>query len=449
MKILKSTTFILFLYTFVLIISVGACVYFFLGNHYITSGFCFIILLFALFRLYRNYHHYNNNILFLLDAIKNGDYTFKFSENAVSKYESRLNQMLNQLKDILIVAKQEAIEKEQFLSIVIEDIPIGLLIIDHNNNIRSANQASLDLLGLPVFTHLNQLSIIDTTLPEVFRNLQTRSGNKQIQITKEREMTQISLGVTTIKIQGNDWRIITLNNIGSELETREMESWMKLIRVMTHEIMNSIAPITSLSEMMLFSYKQNMEWNEDLQTQAIEALTTINTTAKGLSSFVDSYRQFSGVTKPSLAPIDLHYFIDHLLLLKRADFESQDIQLIVDNELEDTTILGDEVLLTRVIVNLLKNASEALLDKTDNRQIKLSVTKDNDNKVVINVANNGSPIPQEIAENIFIPFYTTKRDGSGIGLSLSRYILRLHEGNLKYFEDKGWTVFSMTVRGVE
>ena len=445
MRKFKSINFQFFAYILIIVIgsSLGIC--FLLKSYYIAAQLCGLVIIYAVYRLYRNHHYYNDNIVFLLDAIQNGDYTFKFSDNISSRNEHKLVQMLNKLKDILIAAKQEAIEKERFLGIIIEDIPTGILILDHNNNIRSANKASLDILGLPVFTHLNQLNVISSDFPEIFRSLQAKEENKQIKIVKEREVVQISLSATNIQIQGNEWRIITLNNIGTELETREMESWMKLIRVMTHEIMNSIAPITSLSEMLLFSYKQDTEWNENLQQQTVDALGTINSTARGLSSFVDSYRQFSGVPKPILAPIELESFLNRLVQLKKADFESQNIYLDINNPLGETIVLGDETLLTRVIVNLLKNAAEALLEKEQNRKIKLSVQKDVDNKIQISIANNGSAIPHEIAENIFIPFYTTKREGSGIGLSISRYIMRLHHGNLKHFEEDGWTVFSLTL----
>lgn len=438
----KSIEYKLYIYLALLIASVGLAVYFFMSELYVYMTTCILVSLFAINRLYHNYNKYNKNILFLLNALDNGDYSFNFTETKLSRRERELNQMMNRIKEILSNARQDVIEREKFLSIIIENVPTGILILDERDNIKNTNRAASRFLGLPVLTHLNQLRVLDPSFPQLFRDLRVSSENKQIKVVGEKDVSQVSLGVSELKVQGENLRIITLYSIESELEKREMESWTKLIRVMTHEIMNSIAPITSLSEMLLHFYHSPSErTNEELTETTIDSLSTINTTAKELVTFVESYRQFSGVGTPNLKEIDLSSFIDSILQLEKAELKSKGIDVNLNSSSDNLTILGDSTQLTRVLVNILKNAIEAV-ELNDNKSIQINIIPLN-NKVQINIANNGKPIPSEVLENIFIPFFTTKESGSGIGLSVSRYIMRLHDGNLKHSFEDGWTIFSL------
>lgn len=441
----KSIDYKLYFYICLLIAAVGSAVFFFFTKAFIYGSSCVFVTLFSLNRLLHNYKKYNKNILFLLNAIDNGDYSFNFAETKLSRREKELNRMMNRIKEILSNAKQEVIEKEKFLSLIIENVPTGIVILDKNNNVHNVNKATNKLLGLPVFTHINQLKIVDPDFPQLFRELRAGGENKQIKVIGEKEITQITLSVSEIKIQNDNLRIITLNNIGSELEKREIESWVKLIRVMTHEIMNSIAPITSLTEMLLSSYQSNDNENcEELKDTTIDSLSTINATAQGLSAFVESYRQFSGVGIPTLTSIDLLPFIRSILSLEKAEIDAHAIQVTVNSDSNNPVILGDKIQLTRVIVNLLKNAIEALEEKED-KKINIEIITKGSEKIQVNIGNNGAPIPADILENIFIPFFTTKDSGSGIGLSVSRYIMRMHEGNLRHIFENGWTIFSLTL----
>ena len=439
----KSIEYKLYLYLLLLIVSVGFAVFFFFTGKYVYGSLCVLLILYSLNRLYFHYNKYNKNILFLFNALDNGDYGFHFSETKLSRRERELNKMMNRIKEILSKAKQEVVEKEKFLGLIIENVPTGILILDENQNIRNANKVACRLMGLPVLTHLNQLKVIDPEFPQLFQNLQV-GDDKQIKVFGEKDIAQISLSISQIKIQNENLRIITLNNIESELEKREMESWIKLIRVMTHEIMNSITPITSLTEMLLFLYSSSNSTNEEIKETTIDSLATINTTAKELSTFVDSYRHFSGISTPVFEEIILLPFIKSILHLEKVDIDANAIQINVSSN-DDHVVLGDRSQLTRVIVNLLKNAIEAL-DGKDEKRINIDISNTTEDKVQVNIANNGEPIPADILENIFIPFFTTKNSGTGIGLSVSRYIIRLHEGNLKHIFENGWTIFSLTLK---
>ncbi|MEN6619886.1 MAG: ATP-binding protein [Rikenellaceae bacterium] len=434
----KSIQYKLIHFIALLIISVTAATYFFLNGKVWYGCLSVLIILFSLKGLYNHYRKFNQNILFLLNALDNGDYSFHFTEAKLSKREKELNQMLNRIKEILTKARKEVIENENFLSLIIESISTGIIILDEKNNVKSVNQAAVQLLGLHVFTHIKQLSTIDETFPELFEKLQPGS-NTQIKISNEREERQISLQLSKIVLKRGLMKVIALNNIGNELEAKEMESWIRLIRVMTHEIMNSIAPITSLSETLLFSHKQANADNS-LNKNTIEALETINVTAKGLISFVDSYRKFTGIPKPQFINFELIPLVEKVIHLESGQIKSKciEIQLICDSPV---TLNADYTQIKQVLINLIKNAIEAI-EPFNQGKIKIKISA-KDNKPQIDICNNGKPIPKNIEPNIFIPFFTTKDSGTGIGLSMSRYIMRLHGGNLKHHTSEEGTVFSM------
>lgn len=216
-----------------------------------------------------------------------------------------MNHMMNRIKDILSKARKEVIENEKFLSVIMESVSTGIIILNDYNMILQTNRTVNELLGMTVFTHLNQLGNIDKSYPDIFSNLKS-NDIKTIRISNEREEKQIVLRASEVMLQGKNLRIITLNNIGSELDYKEMDSWTRLIRVMTHEIMNSVAPITSLTDTLLTYIQHNISDNTyELIQNTEEALKVINSTSKGLIDFVNSYRKFTGIPTPIL--LLLHY----------------------------------------------------------------------------------------------------------------------------------------------
>lgn len=437
----KSIEYKLIIFVLLLILSVALTTYLITQREYVYIGVSVLLMLYSLKSLYSHYKKFNQNILFLLNALDNGDYSFHFTEAKTSKREKELNQMMNRIKDILTRARKEVIENEKFLSLIIESVSTGIIILDPNNNVHATNHATNQLLGLPVFTHLNQLKPIDESLPELFKNLEVKD-NTQIKIANEREEIQISLNVSKITLKKGTMKVITLNNIGNELEAKEMESWIRLIRVMTHEIMNSIAPITSLTETLLFSYKmQSAEAPDDsLRRNTVDALETISSTAKGLITFVDSYRKFTGVPTPQFRKFELVPLLEKVLHLESSNMEEKGIESSIIYTNKHIELNADEGQITQILVNIIKNAVEAINNSKGKIEIRVS---ESENKVSIDIYNNGDPIPSEIAAHIFIPFFTTKDYGTGIGLSVSRYIMRLHGGNLKHHTSNEWTVFSL------
>ncbi len=433
------------IYTLLLIIAVAGTTFFIIQTEYIYAFSFFLLFLLSIIQIYRYYNKINKNIFFLLNALDNGDYMFHFTTTKLPKREKELNEMMNRIKEIISKARQEVIEHERFLSHIVQSIPAGIIILDSKDNIKDSNHAASSLLGLPVLTHLNQLKVIDEELPEVFKSLKASDENRQIVISTEKEQKQISLGASNIQVNQQELRVITLYGIDSELEAKEMESWAKLIRIMTHEIMNSITPITSLTEMLLYSFQNQNDESQAIQREStIDSLATIHSTAKDLTTFVNSYREFSRISTPQKTAIDLLPFIHSILKLESTIIDAKNIRTQIYSDRENITLYADRSQLSRVIVNLLKNAIEATT-KEESPEIHIQIATLVDDRIKISFTNKGEAIPDDILDNIFIPFYTTKQDGSGIGLSVSRYILRLHGGSLKYSHTEGWTTFSIVI----
>ncbi|MCC8147068.1 MAG: PAS domain-containing protein [Bacteroidales bacterium] len=441
------------LFVILLVITVATGTYLAITHQYVPTIVCGILTLIWIHQLNITYRRYNENFNFLLNALDNGDYSFHFSTNKLSLREKELNTMMNWIKQILTNAKNEVIENESFLSTVMESVPIGILIIDERGIVQSVNKSTLDMLGMPIFTHINQLKSINESYPQLFRYLK-KGDQLQIPVLTEKEEIQISVQVSEIKMKRGNMRVITLNNIGNELESKEMDSWIRLIRVMTHEIMNSIAPISSLSETMLSLNKDEDIPSEEIKQNTLDAFETIRDTASGLLSFVDSYRKFTAIPIPRKTNFNLYHLLDKVIQLYETQVKENNIEIQFEKENANFDIYADPSLLNQVLVNLMKNALEAVLEKENNntgegdktKKIRLSAYKYEDGKTIINIGNTGQPISEDILPNIFIPFFTTKSSGSGIGLSVSRQIIRLHEGKLQHFvSPEGMTVFQISL----
>lgn len=440
----QSIQYRLISYTVLLIGSVVACTVFTMQGNISLAVIAGLVVLVSVYKMWKHYRKFNQNVLFLLNALENGDYSFHFSETNLTRREKELNLMLNRIKDILSNAKKAVIENEKFLGLIVESVSTGIIIVDDAAHVQTVNRAALELLGLPVFTHLNQLGTIQESFPAMFGQIKPED-NIQITIPNEREEIQVSMRMSQIKLKDKVVKVITLNNIGSELEIKEMESWVRLIRVMTHEIMNSIAPITSLSETLIGLYnvpQKGIEDNISLRNNTIEAFETINSTAKGLLSFVESYRKFTAVPRPEVRFIPLRPLLEKLIRLEESAIEQTHAELKMEALDNDILIKADENLLFQVLVNLTKNALEAI--PAQNGRIRIRYGKQSPDKTFVEIANNGQPIPADVLPHIFIPFFTTKESGSGIGLSVSRYIMRLHGGKLTHtYTADGWTVFKV------
>lgn len=361
-------------------------------------------------RLLLHYRRNTRKVALMFDAIDNNDLSFAFNTSGVPTDDALLNRSLNRIKLVLAHARDEAVEREKYYEQIMDAAGTGLLVIDAAGHILQHNHAATVLLQRQVLTHLDQVRsrLDDGTL---------------------------SLRETYTTLRGERVRIIAVSDINSELANREVDSWIKLIRVLTHEIMNTITPITSLSQTLLC--KATGEQREGLET--------ISRTGSELMAFVDNYRRFTHVPQPQPKLFYVKPFAERMARLAPCEVE-------VNVCPADLLVYADEGLMARVMSNLLKNAAEAVcaadeVHGSQGRKVWIDAYTGSDDSVVMDVCDNAGIIDADTAQHVFVPFFTTKPGGNGIGLPLARQIMRVSGGTLSLVQDakRDMVVFRMKI----
>ena len=388
--------------------------------------------------LYRHYRRNIKKVTFLFDAIDNGDFSFNFPTEKGFKEDKILHKSLNRIKLFLQHTREEQMDREKYYEQILNAVDTGILVVDGHDNILQHNQAALRLLDTDVLTHMNQV----------------KGKLKDEHLAKHE---------TQAMLKDKHVRIIALSDVSHELSNQEVDSWIKLIRVLTHEIMNTITPVTSLSETLLTRVTEDKDLKQGLET--------IHKTGTELLAFVNNYRRFTHVPQPQPALFYVEPFLERMAMLCYHEVE-------ISVSPKDLLVYADESLLSHVVTNLLKNAVEAFngqekLSAERNKQdgnnqgrnkqecrsadlqsvaskkafIRLQAYANAQESIIIDVSNNAGLIPEDVASHIFIPFFTTKPEGSGIGLSLSRQIMRVSGGSLSLHQDKaqGITTFRIII----
>ncbi len=350
--------------------------------------------------LYRRQRKDVGKVRFLFDAIDNGDYSFRFPENSSKGDVARLNASLNRVKTILQHARDEQKEREKYFELILDAVDTGILVVEEQRGIvLRHNRAALTMLHRDSISYLSQVK-------EQLSGFSTRQS------------------YTTLR--GRRVVIIGFSDIRGELANKETEGWMKLIRVLTHEIMNTLTPIISLSQTLL--PKADGELKEGLQV--------INHTSCELIAFLENYRKFTHLPEPQPRLFYVKPFIERMVTLCGQ-------KVSIDIRPADLLVYTDEGLLSRVVTNLLKNAVQAT---PEDGLIAVRAYTNEDDNVVVEVSDNGRQIDAETAEHIFVPFFTTKAEGSGIGLSISRQIMRALNGRIELllYDARKLTTFRLT-----
>ena len=386
--------------------------------------------------LYRHYRRNIKKVTFLFDAIDNGDFSFSFPTEKRFKEDNILHQSLNRIKLFLQHTREEQMDREKYYEQILNAVDTGILVVDSHDNILQHNQAALRLLDTDVLTHMNQV----------------KGKLKDEHLAKHE---------TQAMLKDKHVRIIALSDVSHELSNQEVDSWIKLIRVLTHEIMNTITPVTSLSETLLTRVTEDKGLKQGLET--------IHKTGTELLAFVNNYRRFTHVPQPQPALFYVEPFLERMALLCNHEVE-------ISVSPKDLLTYADESLLSHVVTNLLKNAVEAFKEKGKlsaernkqdgnvqgrNKQecrsadlqsaaskkafIRLQAYANAQESIIIDVSNNAGLIPEDVASHIFIPFFTTKPEGSGIGLSLSRQIMRVSGGSLSLHQDKAQGIITFRI----
>lgn len=382
------------------------------------------------------YRQHVRKVLFMLDAIENNDNAFHFSETEEATDARLINRALNRVAHILYNVKSETAQQEKYYELILDCINTGILVLNDAGAVYQKNSEALRLLGLNVFTHVSQLDRVDSRLTAILSNC--RAGEKlQVPFSNERGTVNLSVRVSDIVVRKEHLRILALNDINSELDEKEIDSWIRLTRVLTHEIMNAVTPITSLSDTLL-----GLTEEEASKEEIKNGLQTISSTGKGLLAFVESYRKFTRIPTPEPSLFYVKSFIERMVELARHQNPDTDVIFHTDITPNDLILYADENLISQVVINLLKNAIQAIeSDNNTDKEGRICIRAycNEAEAILIEVSNNGPAIPGDIAEHIFIPFFTTKEGGSGVGLSISRQIMRLSGGNISLLRGKETT----------
>lgn len=373
----------------------------------------------------------NRQIAFFFEAVKNEDSTLRFPVHTGNKAVNDLNSSLNRINELIKTIRFELQEQEQYYKAILEHVSAGIIVYNENGNIILSNDAARNLLDYESLTHINQLMRIDKNLYTAIKELQP-GDQKLVSFTGKKQIQQLSVKSTLFKTARENLLLVAFHDVKNEMEVKELESWIKLIRVLTHEIMNSVAPITSLSETILQYYNDlngNMP-SEKVIKNTIKGLEVINERGAGLISFVENYRKLTRIPPPEKKPVSLEQLLDNTLTLINTSPPGNNIPITSEVAPPDLQVLADKKQISQVLINLVKNSVEALKDMPEGTiKIKASLTETG--RVQITVADNGPGIPEELMDKIFIPFFTAKESGTGIGLSLSRQIMLMHGGTLK------------------
>ena len=392
----------------------------------------------AVWKFYALYTSHTRKVAFLLDAIENNDPAVHFYEQVVDKDSSQVNEMLNRIARMLQNIKRDTAEREKYYELILNFVETGIVVLDEKGVVFQHNRKALELLGLEVLTHVKQLGRVSEEVEKVFR--ESLPGQKmKLEYANERGTMTPYFRASSITIQEKSYRIIAMDDISHELDEREIDSWVRLTRVLTHEMMNSLTPVTSLSENLLTL--PGARQDEELR----QGLETIHITGKGLVNFVMSYRKLTRLPLPEPTLFDVRPFLERMVQLAKHQHPSPNVRITLEKVSEDLMAFADESMMTQVMTNLLKNAVQAI-GKVEEGEIRLRAYVDAKDIIRIEVANNGPKIAPEIAEQMFVPFFTTKEEGSGIGLSLSKQMMRLQGGSISLLPYRNeWTTFVVTL----
>jgi len=372
-----------------------------------------LVLLYTVFLWRRT----NEKLTYMLDSLDNDDVNFRFRERLF--FDISLNRTLNRLRGIYEKRRTELREQERYFAHMLENVQTGIVVQEENGRISFYNAYARVLLGMESLSHIRQLRRVSDSLYTAFMNVQPGKALKA-EYYNESSRIDILLSASYATIKGKEVKIISLSNINSQLTENQEESWNKLTRVLTHEIMNTITPIISLSDTL-----NKCAVDDRLDSNYISGLETISSSSKGLLSFVESYRSLTRVAAPIRKSFLVSELAERVLQLTAPYTTEAGVETAFVEKTEDVLLWADENQIAQILINLVKNAAQAGATR-----IEISADLDSLENVVIEVTNNGAPISKEGQAEIFVPFYTTKQEGTGIGLSLSRQIMRLHNGTL-------------------
>ena len=410
--------------------------YFLLVNiDYIKASFALLLIIFITAELVRYVNKSNRDFHDFIKLLKSDDFSTRYNTEGKGRSFENLYMEFNELSEKYHKLNLEKELKHRHLQTVLGHIDIGIISYDSSGTIQHVNRAFKDLFYLPYLSKYQSIDKLNEEFVEVIKEL--RPGDNKLFEIKifEREL-HLALQANIYKLKEEEFKLISVKNINSELEQKELESYQKLIRVLTHEIMNSITPIASLSNTLNTLLKQNeIQDNPELAEQVKTGIEAINDRSSNLLGFTESYRKLTRLPQPEFQKINLDELIQNTHAIVKSFPGAEKINFKIEIE-PNITFNADPKMIEQVLVNIYKNAIE-VLDNKQSPEITTSSFLTANNRMQIEISDNGPGMKKEIAEKIFIPFYTTKQEGSGIGLSLCRQIILAHHGYIKAESKEG------------
>jgi nitrogen fixation/metabolism regulation signal transduction histidine kinase len=420
----------------------------FFDDRYIAPVLIFILVLYQLYELFAYLENTNRKLIRFLESIKYSDFTSLFAlDNSSGKTFKQLNLAFNEVLDAFRKTRAEKEEHWQYLHTVVQHVNVGIFSYDASGNIHLINNVARRYLNAPQMHNLHEL---EANNPDIYKVIDELKVGTNLMYRQNNEV-YLSMSATELKLREKSYKIIAMQNIQSELQQKEIEAWQNLSKVLRHEIMNSVTPIASLVTTLNDILAEELIWengalrlSSDTLQDISEGLETIQSRSKGLIKFINTYRTFTNIPIPQFEIVNTQKLFDRITTLMSAEMEKANITFSHKIEDKNLEMRIDIELIEMVLINLLKNAIEALQIQELEKRISLYAYQTYDHHVVIEVTDNGQGIIPEALESIFIPFFTTKSDGSGIGLSWSRQIMQLHKGSLTVTSKVGGpTTFSM------
>ncbi|MEM9144046.1 MAG: ATP-binding protein [Bacteroidota bacterium] len=407
----------------------------FLQQWYLALGLLGIALISQTYFLITFINATNRKIAYFFDAIKNEDFTLRFPERVSIKSFKELNQSLNRVNGLIQEVHLQLQIREQYYQQILKQANIGIMTFNDKGHILFSNPTLEKLFNYRPLNHIKQLNQVDENLYAIFAELQP-FDRRLVRLTNEREEIHLALKATSMSLDKQSLLLVTVQDIHRELDEKETDSWIKLIRVLNHEIMNTITPITSISESILSYYDKKRGLpiaefiDEDLVKNTTRGLQVIREQGGNLMEFVQSYRSFLNLPPPDKTLVSANTLIHKVKTLLEQQLEHSHVNFNIHIDPEGLELFIDEKQVSQVLINLFKNAIQSLEGLEDATITIHGGTTEIGGKYIA-IQDNGPGIPEDLIGEIFVPFFTTKNAGTGIGLSLSKQIMHLHGGHLK------------------
>jgi two-component system, NtrC family, nitrogen regulation sensor histidine kinase NtrY len=391
-------------------------------------------------------HHTERTISFFFSALRNNDTALHFPVNIQNKALARLHESMNLTNLHFQKIKMQNEYNENYYRALIKNINSGFLVL-YNDQIELINQAACRYAGIsPESTNPNQLKIKNPKFYEAVYNLKAGETITYKQVIGN-DYQLLNFRASFLSKNGLSLKLISIQDIRYEMESRELESYRKLISVLTHEIMNVVSPLTSVSKSLQSLYMNDgkaisiSEFDEQILKTTQYGLQLIEEQSKGLTTFVENYRKISRIPQPLVQSIEIGEWLEQLRIVFGGRMNENQIIFNIASDPFVRQFSADKNLLNQVMINLVNNAIDAVMELKENREISLGITLFQQNRIHIKISNNGPVIQPEILDKIFVPFFTTKKNGSGVGLSICQEILKLHRGSITVISNEGLTSF--------